>query len=243
MMAPIVEVPVVGGARPTHRERLHRGVVAVVWQRRGDREPWPAVGAVDERVPIPPIGRVEELGQAVGAGCGIGRHRADGLPGELVGAVGDHEVALVVAGGDPDAIDGVDGGQRRRLVSQQAPELVEVLWPPLGFDTDPVRFVADQAGQAQPLPEAMDEWPEPDPLDQPGHQEPAALVAGHGGHGVTSLTTRSISSGRARVTASDRSGPRHSSAGSTPKTTSSLGSRSRAEPRSMATSRPARCEL
>ena len=41
----------------------------------------PAVGAVDERVPEPPVGRIGELAQAVRAGRGVRRHQGPAPPG------------------------------------------------------------------------------------------------------------------------------------------------------------------
>ncbi len=46
-------------ARLAHPEARHRGELAVVRDPAHDREAWPAVGAVDERVAVPAIARVE----------------------------------------------------------------------------------------------------------------------------------------------------------------------------------------
>ena len=45
---------------------------AVVGQRGDDGEARAAVGAVDERVPVAPVGRVALLGRAVGAHRDVG---------------------------------------------------------------------------------------------------------------------------------------------------------------------------
>ena len=73
MEAPVEGVEVLGSARLAHRKRGHRGAGAIVRQGGDDRPARPAVGAVGEGVAEAAVGRVECLGQAVGAGGGVGQ--------------------------------------------------------------------------------------------------------------------------------------------------------------------------
>ena len=72
---------VFGGARLAHRERRHGRQRPVVGHVPDDGEPGAAVGAVDERVPEPPVGRIGELAQAVRAGRGVRRDQGPAPPG------------------------------------------------------------------------------------------------------------------------------------------------------------------
>ena len=63
--APVGRVLVLAAAVGAHREAGHRRVRPVVGNRPHDREAGPALRAVDERVAVAAVGRVEELAQAV----------------------------------------------------------------------------------------------------------------------------------------------------------------------------------
>ncbi len=71
-------VLVLASAVLAHRERPHRRALAVVRERLDDREPRPAVGAVDERVAEPAVVRVEQLRQAGVARGRVRRHHPHG---------------------------------------------------------------------------------------------------------------------------------------------------------------------
>ena len=68
-------IGVLAQARRALRERRHAGLRAVVGQGAGQRVARAALGAVDEGVAVAAVGRVEQLGQAVVAGGGVGRDR------------------------------------------------------------------------------------------------------------------------------------------------------------------------
>ena len=70
---PVSRVLVLPTAFRAHRERAHRRPLAVVRQCLDDREPRPAVRAVDERVTEPPVAGIEQLGETGGARRGVGR--------------------------------------------------------------------------------------------------------------------------------------------------------------------------
>ena len=110
--AAIERVLVLGAARLAHLESGHRRQRPVVGDSLDDREPRPAVGAVDEGVAESAIARVEELGEAVLAGRGVRRDRSARLTPGL--ALEDPEPALS-ARRQLLRHDAVDRRQRRRL--------------------------------------------------------------------------------------------------------------------------------
>src|SRR5690606_30479027 len=60
-------IVVFAGAALAHRESGHGGTGPVVGQRGDDGEAGTAVGAVDERVPVPAVGGIAQFGLARGA--------------------------------------------------------------------------------------------------------------------------------------------------------------------------------
>jgi hypothetical protein len=72
-------IGVLGRARGAHREGGHRRQRPVVGHPADDREPRSAVGTVDERVAVAPVGRVAQLAQARVAGRDVGRDRRRGV--------------------------------------------------------------------------------------------------------------------------------------------------------------------
>src|ERR1019366_9625299 len=75
MEAAIGDGFVLATALGAHRETRHRGRRPIVGNVARDREAWPAIGAVGERVPISAVGRIENFGQAIAANRDIGRNR------------------------------------------------------------------------------------------------------------------------------------------------------------------------
>ena len=73
--APVERVLVLAAAVGAEREAGHRRVRPVVGDGADDREPGPALRAVDERVAMAAVGRVEQLPQAVVAGGDVGRNQ------------------------------------------------------------------------------------------------------------------------------------------------------------------------
>jgi len=67
----------------------HGGVRPVVGHVGNDGEPRPAVGAVDERVRIPPVRGVDEFGQAVGAHRAVRGHQGGALRTWCAGGDGE----------------------------------------------------------------------------------------------------------------------------------------------------------
>ena len=65
-------VAVVPGAIGAHRERRHRRLRAIIWQRTGERVAGAAMGAVDQRIAEEAALRIEELLEAGVADGGVG---------------------------------------------------------------------------------------------------------------------------------------------------------------------------
>ena len=160
--SPVGWIVVLRRAQLAHRERRHRGARTVVGNIADDREPWPAVGAVDERVAEPPVARISELGQAVRAGRGVGGDErpptGTGLARrdrERGGAVRPHGRR-----GDP-----LDPRQRGRVAGQGGQEFLDHRRGPLDLSEHPVGVVADHAAEPEAGGERVHERTEADPLD------------------------------------------------------------------------------
>src|SRR5262249_29969170 len=70
--APVVGVFVLGAASGTEVKGRHRGACPVVRRTADDRQTRTAIGAVEERIAVAAVGRVEQLGQAGVAGGDVG---------------------------------------------------------------------------------------------------------------------------------------------------------------------------
>ena len=155
------------GSSYSARQRAHISKPAivvsapVVGDAAHDREPRAAVGAVDERIAVAAVRRVEQLGQAVRAGRGVGRDQRLGLA--RAGAGSDLEAGLAPR---PSSFgrDALDRGQRRRLGGQALEEARDRLRRPLHLEQDAALVVEDEAAEAQLGGEPVDVGPEPDPL-------------------------------------------------------------------------------
>ena len=108
MEAAVGRVLVLAAAGGTHREGRHRRARAVVGTAADDREPGPALRAVEERVAIPAVGRVEQLPQAVVAGGDVGRDQAVRRPPRL------STIAKPVSPGGSHLLDVTVGDPRER---------------------------------------------------------------------------------------------------------------------------------
>ncbi len=74
MKSPVRGIFVLGPAFGAHAEWGHGGALAVIGGTRDDRQPRSAVGAIEKRIMISAIMRVEQLGQAVVTSGHIGRY-------------------------------------------------------------------------------------------------------------------------------------------------------------------------
>jgi hypothetical protein len=173
----IGRVVVLRRAAVAHGEARHRRQRAVVRHVADDREAGPAVRAVDERVAVAAVGRVEQLPKAVLAGRGVGRDL--GVGGAPAGRLHDREAAFAARRHRLGSHE-LDHRQRRRLRGQPRHQRLDRLRRPLGLDHDSALVVAHEPGQAQPARQPMDVGPEPDALDDAVH--PHAHAPDRGGH-------------------------------------------------------------
>ena len=129
-----------------HREAGHGGAGAVVGQRGDDGEARAAVGAVDEGVPVAPVGRVALFGGAFGAHGDVGG-------GERAAAVGPRRVRDREAGAADDRnvlrLNRFDDRQRRGVVGEPGEEVVEIRGVALDLDDRAGAVVAHRTGQAE----------------------------------------------------------------------------------------------
>jgi len=72
MKAPVKRIIVFTPAGRTHGEDAHRGLIAIIGDILNNREARPAVGAVDKRVVVAPVIRIEKFVQAIVTERGIG---------------------------------------------------------------------------------------------------------------------------------------------------------------------------
>ena len=151
-----------------HREAAHRGRGAVVRDVEDDRVPRAAVRAVDERIPEPPVGGVQELAEAVGADGHVGRDQ-----GHALAAAGrENAKAPGPLGRNGYGLDGRDLRERRRMVPQVAEEIVDLLGRTFHLDEDALGVVEDPPGQAALGGQAVDGRAEPDALDDAADADP-----------------------------------------------------------------------
>ncbi len=178
--APVSRILVLLEARFAHRKAGHRRQRPVVRHPADDREPWPAVRAIRERIAVPAIRGVEQLTQAVDAGRAV---RGDERVGRPTGAArGDPEVRLA---GRRQRLrrDLVDRRERRQLADEARHEALDPLPAALDLEQHPVLVIEDVAAERLLVREPVHEWPEADALDGATHPrpdpEPAAAQLGH----------------------------------------------------------------
>ena len=176
---------VLRGAVGAHREPPHGRAAAVVRDVLDDRVPRPAVRAVDERVAVPAVGGIEQLGLTLGAGREIGQH-AGAL--RLRRVARDDLEALVTQGREPRRFARQHHGRGWPL---ELDPLLEAIHHRLGaFDLDdqPRRRVHDRAAQAELAGQPVHERPEPHALHRAVKADPDPRDAGVArdprGHGL-----------------------------------------------------------
>ena len=167
----IAGIVVLGAAGRAHRELAHRRPRAVIRHALDDREPRPAVGAVDERVPVAAVAGVEQLRQAVVAGRAVGGDQRVGLaPGRRFY---DPKTALT-RNRDRRGFDRSHVGKRRGLGAQAGEEAPDAIGVTLDLELDAALVVQHPAREIELLGEPEDERPEADALHRAGdpHGDP-----------------------------------------------------------------------
>ena len=159
--APVERVVVLGLAGRAHPERGHGGQGAVIRNIGDDGKPGSAVGTVDERIAVTPVGRIEELPPAVVADGDV---RGDEDVPLLGPAFPDLE-PVRPGGRDRPGLHILDPRDRRRLRDETGREPLHRVRSPFHFDDDARGGVADPSAEAQSDGEAVDEGPEAHALD------------------------------------------------------------------------------
>ena len=153
---------VLGLTLRAHVKARHRRGGAIVGYARDDGKARATVGAVCERIPIAPVFGIEQLAQAIGTGCDVGRDQL--VSARLALAFQDREslaLGCLIEHVDRQSLDVRQGrrlradGQRKGVYSRRQP---------LGSDLDAGRHVAHPARDAIAFRQAIDERAEPDAL-------------------------------------------------------------------------------
>jgi len=169
-------VIVFGLAGGAHCECGHGGLWPVVGDAAGDGEAGAAVGAVEERVAVAAVTRIEKLAEAVGAGGGVGGDAGGNLSFDLAG--NDAEAGFASSGQVSDG-NGVDAGQGRSFGAKTGEKSVDARRRALKFDGDALGVVGDGTGEVFFRGQAVDEGAEADALDDAADENrtPTALGA------------------------------------------------------------------
>ena len=167
--AAVVRVVVLGPARRAHLEARHRRSRTVVGDRAHDREPWAAVGAVDERVAVATIRGVEKLGEALLAGRHI---RRDQRFRRATAGRGDDSEARRAQRRNIGCLDGLDARERRGVRLQAGEEMPYPLGWTLDLRLDAALVVQHPAGKPELLGEPEREGAEADALHRARHPDP-----------------------------------------------------------------------
>ena len=177
-------------ASGAHLEPGHGGERAVVRHSPHDREARAAIGAVDERVPEPPVRRIEQLGEAIGAGGAVRRDERVRLARAL--ARDDLESRLRSRRDSAD-LDPLDQRQRRRLARQSHGEAIERAAVALHLDQHPALVVQHEAVQPELVGQPEDVGAEADSLHDSldAHAQPAWACGRRDAHLLASTRSRS----------------------------------------------------
>ncbi len=183
----VVGVAVFLGTARTQREAVHRRARPVVGEAGDDRVARAAVGAGDEGVPEPTVGRIVHLRHTGGAGGGVGRDQ--GHPRLVEVGLDDAEPLEAVPAVERCAAahERQHHRQRRRVGHEAATEVGQLRRRPLGLDHHPAGVIRDGAPHPEGEGEPMHEGSEPDPLHDPADLEVFALTP-HGHHGDAGST-------------------------------------------------------
>ena len=172
----VVRVVVLGAAIRAHRERRHGGVGPVVRDGFDDGVPGPAVGAVDERVTVAPVGRVQEFGPAIITQADV---RGDQCGGSTILISQDDPENQVLPQGATPQLRCRLFGQGRGLDLQQVMEPGEGPLVPFYLKSNPGSIVPNETGQVAGGGGAVHERPEPDPLHDAPDPDLLPLNWGH----------------------------------------------------------------
>ncbi len=166
MKAAVGRILVFGSASLAHHKGGHRGAIAVVRRSANDRETRTAVSAVEKRIAIAPIRRIEQLGQARVA---RGDVRRDEDRARRIGVAGHDAESDIVCRGPRLPRHVFDPRQRgsRRFELRQKP--IKRSGLPLDLDHHVPALVLDETDEAELDRQTVDKRPKADPLHDPLH--------------------------------------------------------------------------
>ena len=173
VVAAAVGIRVFCGAVGAHGEFLHAGAFTVVGHGVEDGEARAAGGAVDKRMEVAAVRRVEEFFAAFVAGGDVG---GDEDVAALAGAFNDGKVCVGLGGVEGLGVDLEDGGAGRGLLGEGGVEGGAVGCFALGEDFDVGAFVGDAALDVVAGGEAVDKGAEANALDD---AVDFAVIEGH----------------------------------------------------------------
>ena len=162
VIPPAFDVVVFAGAGRAHGERGHRGRGPVVGHVADDGISWPAIGAVDERIPVAPVGGIQQFLATIRADRQVRRHQGiDHVAGD---ALADEERLEGFRLGDIGRLDGGDDGRRGWLPLDRFQKLPVPVARSLGVNEHAGGVVQHPAVNVVVAGKAVDEGPETDTL-------------------------------------------------------------------------------
>ncbi len=167
MESPAQRIVVFRLASGAHLEPRHRSLRPVVRNPPCNRESRTAVGAIQKRIAVAPVLRVQQLPQTVPASCRIRRNPGAHRPQNLAG--NNPEPHLAYRRHIPGH-NRIDPRQRRRLRAQPVEKGLHSLLRPLNLNGHAVRIVADKPRQPLLKRKPVNKRPEPYPLHHSAHQ-------------------------------------------------------------------------
>ena len=126
----------------THWKHSHGGVGTVVGNSANDGEAGPAIGAIDERIAIAPVSRIEQFAEAIGTDGDIGR---DQSMGSAVLAAQDAKLGFISCRDIPRD-DAANSREGRSCYRKATGELLNGLRRTLDLNGDAGGCIAHGAG-------------------------------------------------------------------------------------------------
>jgi hypothetical protein len=166
--APIV---ILGPAGRTQCEWCQGSLIAIVGQAPDDCESRTTIRAIEKRVAVSPVRRVEQLNQAIRAS----RHVwADMNRACLLRLARLYAKRCLMPGLSLAPLQFMNLRQWRRMVGEFVEELIQSRPITLDFDNDVTGLIFDKAAQSEARSQAVHKWPEPDTLHQSVNENDAA---------------------------------------------------------------------
>ena len=172
MKPPISRILVFLAALRTHGETGHRGPRAVVGAAGDDRQARPAVRTIQEWIAIAAVGRIEQLGQAGGASCHVGRNQHLAV---RVALTGINAELCIAAGRNLGPGNAVNMCQCRRVVREHVEKAVQGAAFPFHLDPHIAGLIPDKPLQVQIRGQIVNEGSETDSLDDAVHADRSTL--------------------------------------------------------------------